>query len=65
MKKREFLKSTASIAIGALLPASAWAGEAKKKRLRTAHIGVGGMGMEDDIVTIRIDVLDIIGVFRI
>jgi hypothetical protein len=46
MKKREFLKSTASIAVGALLPASLWA-DAKKKRLRTAHIGVGGMGMED------------------
>ncbi|GAB5550587.1 MAG: Gfo/Idh/MocA family oxidoreductase [Saprospiraceae bacterium] len=47
MKKREFLKSTASIALGAMLPASVWAGDAKKKRLRTAHIGVGGMGMED------------------
>lgn len=46
MNKREFLKNTAIIASASVLPSSVWA-YAKDDKLRTAHIGVGGMGMED------------------
>ena len=46
MNKRDFLKSTAAITVGALLPSSVWA-LAKDKRIKTAHIGVGGMGASD------------------
>ena len=46
MKKRDFLKSTAVVALGTLLPSSIWA-LSKNKRLRTAHIGVSGMGGAD------------------
>ncbi|MFY0654504.1 MAG: Gfo/Idh/MocA family oxidoreductase [Cyclobacteriaceae bacterium] len=47
MKKREFLKASALIASSAaVLPSSLWA-LAKDGKLRTAHIGVGGMGAED------------------
>ena len=47
MKKREFLKKAAVLtSSAALLPASTWAFSDDGK-LRTAHIGVGGMGMED------------------
>ena len=47
MKKREFLKQAALLASSiTFLPASSWA-MGKKDQLRTAHVGVGGMGMED------------------
>lgn len=46
MKRRNFVKSTAALASTSLLPASVWA-LAKDGKLRTAHIGVGGMGGED------------------
>lgn len=46
MKKREFLKTSAVLASAALLPASIWA-KSNDKKLRTAHIGVGGMGLDD------------------
>lgn len=46
MKRRNFVKSTAALASTSLLPASMW-GLAKDGKLRTAHIGVGGMGAED------------------
>ncbi len=46
MKRRHFLKSTATLASVSFLPSSVWA-FSKDKRLRTAHIGVGGMGAED------------------
>ncbi|MDN5216817.1 Gfo/Idh/MocA family oxidoreductase [Fulvivirgaceae bacterium BMA12] len=46
MNKRKFLKSAAALSSLALLPSSSWA-SLKNGRLRTAHIGVGGMGMED------------------
>jgi predicted dehydrogenase len=46
MKKREFLKSAAALASLSLLPSAVWAFE-KKKVLRTAHIGLGGMGRAD------------------
>lgn len=45
-KRREFLKSAATLASISFLPASLWA-SSKNARLRTAHIGVGGMGGED------------------
>lgn len=46
MDKRTFLKSTALLTSASLLPSSLWALD-KADKLRTAHIGVGGMGMED------------------
>lgn len=46
MKRRDFIKNTAALSSIALLPSSAWAGT-KADTLRTAHIGVGGMGMAD------------------
>lgn len=46
MRRREFIKNTAALASASLLPAPAWAFP-EDGRLRTAHIGVGGMGMED------------------
>jgi len=46
MNKREFLKSTAVLASASIMPASIWK-LAQNDKLRTAHIGVGGMGMED------------------
>ncbi len=54
MKKREFLKKAAVLATGVIiLPACANEAEEKQEKpsppskLRTAHIGVGGMGAED------------------
>ncbi|OEK04581.1 Gfo/Idh/MocA family protein [Roseivirga misakiensis] len=46
MNKREFLKSAAILTSASVLPTSIWK-YAKADKLRTAHIGVGGMGMED------------------
>ena len=46
MNKREFLKSTAIITTGSLLPKSLFR-LSKSDELKTAHIGVGGMGLED------------------
>ena len=49
MKKRDFLKTTAALASTTLLPSSLLASlpSKVKTRLRTAHIGVGGMGAAD------------------
>ena len=51
MKKREFLKKAALLSSSiTFLPSSIWAmikNTPPANRLRTAHIGVGGMGMED------------------
>lgn len=46
MKRRDFLKNTAAVSSVSLLPSSVWA-LTPDKRLRTAHVGVGGMGFED------------------
>ncbi|WP_159467816.1 Gfo/Idh/MocA family protein [Dyadobacter sp. 3J3] len=46
MNKREFLKNAAALSSFALMPAESWAFSADK-RLRTAHIGLGGMGQAD------------------
>jgi predicted dehydrogenase len=46
MNKREFLKNAAALSSLAMLPAESWAFSADK-RLRTAHIGLGGMGQAD------------------
>ena len=46
MNKRDFLKTTGAIALGSFIPSPVWA-MSKSKRLRTAHIGVSGMGMSD------------------
>ena len=47
MKKRDFLKSMAMGIGAALLPTTAWTKQVDMKQLRTAHIGVGNMGLED------------------
>ena len=44
MKRRDFIKSTTVLALGAFSSSSIWA-LSKNGRLRTAHIGVGGMGV--------------------
>ena len=46
MNKRDFLKNVAALSSLAILPAESWAFSADK-RLRTAHIGLGGMGQSD------------------
>lgn len=46
MKRRHFIKNTAAFAALSALPLSVMA-MTKSKRLRTAHIGVGGMGAAD------------------
>jgi predicted dehydrogenase len=46
MKRRSFLKNAAVFSSITILPSSAWA-LAKNGKLRTAHIGVGGMGGAD------------------
>ena len=46
MNRRGFIKGAGALASLTFLPSSAWA-LVKEGKLRTAHIGVGGMGMED------------------
>ncbi|MBW6536483.1 MAG: Gfo/Idh/MocA family oxidoreductase [Mariniphaga sp.] len=46
MKRRDFLKSASAFASITILPSSVWA-LTKNGKLRTAHIGVGGMGHSD------------------
>jgi len=46
MKRRDFIRSTAVLTSVSMLPSSVWA-LTKNGKLRTAHIGVGGMGMSD------------------
>ena len=47
MKKRDFIKTSATIASAVLVPSPLLAITKGAKRLRTAHIGVGGMGAVD------------------
>lgn len=47
MKKRSFLKVSATLMGTALVPSSSFALTNGNRRLRTAHIGVGGMGAAD------------------
>ncbi|PIQ49704.1 MAG: oxidoreductase [Cytophagales bacterium CG12_big_fil_rev_8_21_14_0_65_40_12] len=46
MNKRDFLKNAAILTSASILPSSVWAFSSADK-LRTAHIGVGGMGAAD------------------
>ena len=48
MNKREFFKLS-TLAMGAsILPVSnLWSSPTKARKIRTAHIGVGNMGLED------------------
>ncbi len=59
MNKRRFLKNAAALSSIAFLPSSSWA-LLQDKRLRTAHIGVGGMGMEDLKATASHSLVDIV-----
>ena len=48
MKKRDFLKTSVALASTTIIPSSLLASISNKKtKLRTAHIGVGGMGASD------------------
>ena len=47
MKKRNFLKTSLAAATTAFFPKTIMAMGKTKDRLRTAHIGVGGMGLND------------------
>ena len=44
--RRNFIKSSAALASLSILPTSIWA-SSKNGRLRTAHVGIGGMGAAD------------------
>ena len=46
INRRKFIKDAAMLASITILPSAAWA-NIKKGKLRTAHIGVGGMGLDD------------------
>lgn len=46
MNRRVFIEKTSQFASITILPSATWA-RVKKGRLRTAHIGVGGMGAHD------------------
>ena len=47
MNKRDFIKLASKLSLGALTIPRAWSKEVKKNKIRTAHIGVGGMGFND------------------
>jgi len=47
MKRRDFIKSTAAITAIGFIPSCVNSESVSNGRLRTAHIGVGGMGGED------------------
>ncbi len=47
MKRRDFIKNTAALSAIAIFPSCQNTKPALDGRLRTAHIGVGGMGAED------------------
>jgi len=59
MKKRDFIKTTSAVAMGAFLPSSVWA-LSKKERLRTAHVGVSGMGGSDLASISSHDMVDVV-----
>jgi predicted dehydrogenase len=59
MKRRDFIKSTGALTLAAILPSPVWA-LAKGKRLRTAHIGVGGMGASDLASISSHDLVDVV-----
>lgn len=46
MKRRDFIKSASAFASIAFIPSASWA-FIKNGKIRTAHIGVGGMGASD------------------
>ena len=46
INRRDLLKSGATVAIASMLPSWAWA-NSENGRLRTAHVGLGGMGKAD------------------
>ena len=46
MKRRDFLINSAALSSITLMPSSVWS-MIKKDKVRTAHIGVGNMGLED------------------
>jgi len=61
MKKRDFLKVSGAIAVGAMLPAPLWALAKEKGRLRTAHIGINNMGAADLASISSHELVDVVG----
>jgi predicted dehydrogenase len=61
MKKRDFLKASGTIAVGAMLPAPLWALVKEKGRLRTAHIGISSMGAADLKSISSHELVDVVG----
>jgi predicted dehydrogenase len=61
MNKRDFLKTSAVFAVGAMLPSSLWALTKEKGRLRTAHIGISNMGAEDLASISSHELVDVVG----
>ena len=45
-QRRQFIKQSAALASLTFIPSAVWA-NIKQQKIRTAHIGVGGMGFED------------------
>ena len=60
MERRKFIKSSAALASIAILPSCAFK-ETPNGRLRTAHIGVGGMGLEDLNAVASHALVDVVG----
>ena len=44
--RRDFIKKSAALASLTFIPSAVWS-NIKKQKIRTAHVGVGGMGFED------------------
>lgn len=59
MNKRDFLKTSGLLTLGAFLPSPVWS-FSKNDRLRTAHIGVSGMGGADLASISSHDMVDVV-----
>ncbi len=59
MNKRQFLKNAAALSSITFLPSTSWA-LLQQDRIRTAHIGVGGMGFEDLKATSSHSLVDVV-----
>ena len=62
MKRRDFLKNTSAFASITILPSAVWA-NVKNGKVRTAHIGVGGMGNADLKSISSHEMVDVIALF--
>jgi len=65
LKRRDFLINSAVLASAATLPSCANGKVVKNTRLRTAHIGVGGMGLKDLMAMVSHSSVDVAAIFDI